>query len=180
MNILGIGVAELAIIFIILMVVAGPKRMITWAYIAGRELARLRAMWSETMEVIQEELKEAGLEDINELNKIRKDIGKINLGEEVRRAMEPSKPGTAQQAAEREASKAKPAASKPAARGAPALASKPRSSEQSPPHPEAQPVDAGVAEPHDEADGRGAGAANAAPPDDGTETRKESPSSNGH
>ena len=36
MDILGIGGGELVLIVLVMLVVAGPKRMIQWAYIAGK------------------------------------------------------------------------------------------------------------------------------------------------
>ncbi|MEZ4667785.1 MAG: hypothetical protein R3E39_07700 [Anaerolineae bacterium] len=62
MEIFGVGGAEFVAIFIIMLVVAGPKRMIQWAYILGRYTAKARAMWSETMNYVQKEFDEAGLD----------------------------------------------------------------------------------------------------------------------
>lgn len=76
MNILGVGGTELILIVVIMLIVAGPKRMAQWAYIAGTYLAKFRAMWSETVDVLQKEFDQAGV-DI----KIPKDVptrGSIN------------------------------------------------------------------------------------------------------
>lgn len=62
MEILGVGGAELVAILIIALIVAGPKRMIQWAYILGKYTAKARALWAESMSYIQQELKEAGME----------------------------------------------------------------------------------------------------------------------
>lgn len=62
MEILGVGGAELVAIFIITLIVAGPKRMITWAYMLGKYTAKARAMWAESMTYIQQELKDAGMD----------------------------------------------------------------------------------------------------------------------
>src|SRR5215470_5742349 len=62
MNILGVGPAELIVIFIVMLVVAGPKRMIAWAYEAGRWMTKIRAMFQETMDAFQKELAESGVE----------------------------------------------------------------------------------------------------------------------
>lgn len=62
MEILGIGGAELIAILIIMLIVAGPKRMIRWAYILGQYTARLRAMWAESMTYIEREFREAGMD----------------------------------------------------------------------------------------------------------------------
>ncbi len=73
MNILGVGPGELAVVFIIMLVVAGPKRMVQWAYTAGRYTAQLRAMFQETLNAVQKELAESGLD-------IRKDLPNIPTG----------------------------------------------------------------------------------------------------
>jgi len=62
MEILGIGGAELVAILIIMLIVAGPKRMLQWAYILGKYTAKARAMWAESMAYIQQEMKEAGMD----------------------------------------------------------------------------------------------------------------------
>jgi hypothetical protein len=48
--------------FLIALVVAGPKRMIQWAYIMGTYVAILRAVWAETMKLVQKEFDAAGLD----------------------------------------------------------------------------------------------------------------------
>lgn len=62
MNILGIGGPELLVIFIIMLLVAGPKRMIHWAYVLGQYVAKFRAMWAETVDKVQEELNQADID----------------------------------------------------------------------------------------------------------------------
>ena len=62
MEIFGVGGAELAAILIIMLIVAGPKRMIQWAYVLGQYTAKARAMWAETMTYVQKELNEAGMD----------------------------------------------------------------------------------------------------------------------
>lgn len=52
MDILGIGGWELVAIIIIMLVVAGPKRMIQWSYTAGKYVAIMRKMWAETAKQI--------------------------------------------------------------------------------------------------------------------------------
>jgi Sec-independent protein translocase protein TatA len=64
MDFLGIGGWELMTLLVIMLIVAGPKRMIQWAYIAGTYAAKLRAIWAETMKVVQKELKASGV-DVN-------------------------------------------------------------------------------------------------------------------
>lgn len=62
MNIFGVGGAELVLILLIMLVVAGPKRMIHWAYILGQYVGKFRAMWSEVVDVVQKEFDEAGVD----------------------------------------------------------------------------------------------------------------------
>lgn len=93
MEILGIGGAELVAILIIMLVVAGPKRMIRWAYVLGQYTAKARAMWAETMSYVQKELNEAGM-DV-ELPKDIPTRGSLNreISKQVNKAVAPiSKP----------------------------------------------------------------------------------------
>lgn len=62
MNILGVGGWELVAILLIMLMVAGPERMIRWAYQLGRYAAYFRRMWAETMKVLQEGLNDAGID----------------------------------------------------------------------------------------------------------------------
>ncbi|MDX2140185.1 MAG: hypothetical protein SF123_19015 [Chloroflexota bacterium] len=62
MNIFGIGGAELILILIIMLVVAGPKRMIRWAYVLGKYIAMLQKMWGEAAAMIQKEFDAAGVD----------------------------------------------------------------------------------------------------------------------
>lgn len=62
MELFGVGGTELILIIIIAMVVAGPKRVAQWMYYVGKFVARLQRMWSEMMQVIQQELKESGMD----------------------------------------------------------------------------------------------------------------------
>jgi Sec-independent protein translocase protein TatA len=61
MNILGVGGAELIIILVLMLIVAGPKRMIHWSYILGQYVAKFRRMWAETVDVLQREFDDAGV-----------------------------------------------------------------------------------------------------------------------
>jgi len=89
MEILGVGGAELVAIFIIMLVVAGPKRMIQWAYILGKYTAKVRAMWAESMTYLQKEFDAAGL-DV-ELPKEPPTRGSFNrqLTQQVEKAFSP-------------------------------------------------------------------------------------------
>lgn len=62
MNIFGVGFAELVLIFIIMLIVAGPKRMIRWAFVMGQYVGKLRTMWSDMVDVMQAEADAAGLD----------------------------------------------------------------------------------------------------------------------
>ena len=62
MNILGIGAPELILILMIAIIVAGPKRMVRWAFIVGQYIGKLRAMWADVAKVIQAEVDQAGLD----------------------------------------------------------------------------------------------------------------------
>jgi len=85
MNILGVGGWEVAVILLIMLIVAGPKRMIEWAYVLGQYTSKLRKMWAETMTIVQKELNESGV-DI-ELPKEIPTRGTLN--QEVTKALSP-------------------------------------------------------------------------------------------
>lgn len=85
MNIFGIGGAELIIILVLMLIVAGPKRMIAWAYVLGTYLAKLRALWAETSKYLQQEFDNAGV-DIQ----VPKDLPtRANITREIGRAISP-------------------------------------------------------------------------------------------
>ncbi|MCY3835775.1 MAG: hypothetical protein OXF83_04955 [Anaerolineaceae bacterium] len=62
MNFLGIGGMELLLILLITIIVAGPRRMITWSYEVGRWLAKAQKLWAESARMMQRELDDAGIE----------------------------------------------------------------------------------------------------------------------
>lgn len=62
MNIFGIGGMELILILVIMLVVLGPRGMIRWAYKLGQYTAKFRRMWEETVDVLQKEFDEAGVD----------------------------------------------------------------------------------------------------------------------
>ena len=85
MNILGVGAAELVAVLLIMLVFAGPKRMIHWSYVLGQHVAKFRKIWSETVDLVQKEFDEAGV-DI----KLPKDPPtRKNLNRTVSDAMKP-------------------------------------------------------------------------------------------
>jgi len=61
-NIFGIGGAELVVIVLIMLIVAGPQRMARWAIVLGRWTGQLRRWWEQTVDIVQSEINEAGLD----------------------------------------------------------------------------------------------------------------------
>ena len=61
MNFFGVGGAELMAILIIMLVIAGPKRMIHWSYLLGKQVAKFRKVWSQTVDLVQKEFDDAGV-----------------------------------------------------------------------------------------------------------------------
>ncbi len=62
MNILGVGAWEFVAILLIMLVFAGPKRMIHWSYVLGQHVARFRKIWAETVDIVQKEFDDAGVD----------------------------------------------------------------------------------------------------------------------
>jgi Sec-independent protein translocase protein TatA len=62
MNIFGIGEWELLLIVLIMLIVAGPKRMIQWAYVLGKYTAQMQVMFKNTMQALQKEVNAAGVD----------------------------------------------------------------------------------------------------------------------
>lgn len=82
MNVLGVGGSELLIVLLIMLVIAGPKRMIHWSYVLGRHMAKFRRMWSETVDIVQQEFDEAGVgiqlpKDVPTRGSLQKQAGKV-------------------------------------------------------------------------------------------------------
>ena len=85
MNVLGVGGTELLIILLIMLVIAGPKRMIHWSYVLGQHLAKFRRMWSETVDIVQQEFDEAGVgiqlpKNVPTRGSLNKQAGKLLSG----------------------------------------------------------------------------------------------------
>ncbi len=74
MNILGIG-PQIFFILILALLLFGPKKMLQFAYQAGRYVAQIRAMWEQTMQTVQKEFKDAGLDVPPDVLTRRFDIG---------------------------------------------------------------------------------------------------------
>ncbi len=82
MNILGVGGSEFLIVLLIMLVIAGPKRMIHWSYVLGKHMAKFRRMWSETVDIVQQEFDEAGVgiqlpKDVPTRGSLQKQAGKV-------------------------------------------------------------------------------------------------------
>lgn len=105
MDILGVGIPEIVLIFLIMLVVAGPRRMTQWAFLAGRELRKLRIMWAEAKNMIRQEMEAAGFSEeeiqqiknlpnemTNATKKITNPVGAASkqLGEEIKRTVDAS------------------------------------------------------------------------------------------
>jgi Sec-independent protein translocase protein TatA len=89
-EILGVGPLEIVAVVVIMLVVAGPKRMARWAYLSGQYLARFRAMFQETMAAIHKEFEESGLDvqqDIQEIKKTTSAISKFDIVGEASRVI---------------------------------------------------------------------------------------------
>ncbi len=61
MNVFGVGAWELVAILLIMLVFAGPKRMIHWSYVLGQHVSKFRKIWSETVDLVQKEFDDAGV-----------------------------------------------------------------------------------------------------------------------
>jgi Sec-independent protein translocase protein TatA len=82
MNVLGVGGSELLIVLLVMLVIAGPKRMIHWSYVLGQHMAKFRRMWSETVDIVQQEFDEAGVgiqlpKDVPTRGSLQKQAGKV-------------------------------------------------------------------------------------------------------
>ncbi len=66
MDILGVGIAELAIIAFLLLVVAGPRRTAVWARQAGVWVRQFREAWSKMMADFENEMGEDATKAIKE------------------------------------------------------------------------------------------------------------------
>jgi len=62
MNILGAGEIEIVVILVIMLIVLGPRGMARWAYTLGQYAAKMRRMWTEAMNLLQKEFKDAGID----------------------------------------------------------------------------------------------------------------------
>lgn len=83
-NILGIGLPQMIIVGGLALVLFGPKKMIQYAYQAGRILSQLRVMWEEAARNVQKEFKDAGLDLPKDLTK----VGGFDIGAAAMRVVQ--------------------------------------------------------------------------------------------
>jgi Sec-independent protein translocase protein TatA len=62
MSLFGVGIMELVLVVMIALIVAGPKRMIQWAYLTGRFIAQAQHTWSKAISAMQKEFDDAGVD----------------------------------------------------------------------------------------------------------------------
>jgi Sec-independent protein translocase protein TatA len=80
-NFFGIGLPEAVLIVIVMLVVAGPKRMIRWSYFAGRYIAAARNMFQEAVRAFQREIDMEGV--LNDVPKLPKPGQKFDIVKEA-------------------------------------------------------------------------------------------------
>jgi Sec-independent protein translocase protein TatA len=78
MNIFGVGGAEFVLILVIMLIVAGPKRMIRWSYLLGQAIGKARTIWSQVAETLQKEFDNAGVKvDVPKDLPTRQSVGRM-------------------------------------------------------------------------------------------------------
>lgn len=78
MNIFGVGGAEFILILVIMLIVAGPKRMIRWSYVLGQYVGKARTLWSQVAEALQKEFESAGVNvDVPKDLPTRQSVGRM-------------------------------------------------------------------------------------------------------
>ena len=80
-NILGVGLPELIVILVIMLVVAGPKRMIVWAYQLGIWVQKFRRIFDETVAAFRKELEASDIELPKELTNVSR--GRFDIVQEA-------------------------------------------------------------------------------------------------
>lgn len=66
MNIFGIGEWELLLIVVLMLVVAGPQRMIRWSYWLGKQIAKFRPIWYQVRQTIDKEMQALQVEELRQ------------------------------------------------------------------------------------------------------------------
>ncbi len=82
-NILGVGPAEMILIFLIALIFLGPKRMLAWTYQAGKYTARFRAQLSEMMAAVRKEFEAAQIDLPKDLSVPRVPRGGFDIVKEA-------------------------------------------------------------------------------------------------
>lgn len=62
MEFLGIGGWEIVAILLVMLIFAGPKRMLQWSYTLGKWVGVARGMWAQTAQQLEHELHESGVD----------------------------------------------------------------------------------------------------------------------
>lgn len=95
-NILGVGPAEMILIFLIALIFLGPKRMLAWTYQAGKYTARFRAQLSEMMAAVRKEFEAAQIDLPKDLSVPRVPRGGFDIVKEANKLVnaELSKPAS--------------------------------------------------------------------------------------
>jgi Sec-independent protein translocase protein TatA len=94
------NITQILIILFIALLVFGPKKMMEYAYQAGKWIAKLRVMYEQTMQQVQAEMEQAGVGEAAQLLNRRVDIASeaekfLNAPRSVRRVRKvrlPAKP----------------------------------------------------------------------------------------
>lgn len=108
-----IGFWELAVVFIIALLIAGPERLPTMARMAGGYLARLRRFLQTVKTEVERDIREADAVGRKEVSRLEEDLGKGEM-ERARQDLESFRDSVERGDA---ATPAQPAASKPTAGG---------------------------------------------------------------
>lgn len=82
-NILGVGPAEMILIFMIALIFLGPKRMLAWTYQAGKYTAKFRAQVSEMMAAVRKEFEAAQIDLPKDLSVPRVPRGGFDIVKEA-------------------------------------------------------------------------------------------------
>lgn len=110
-NILGVGPAEMILIFLVALIFLGPKRMLGWMYTAGKYTARFRAQLNEMMASIRKEFEAAQVDLPKDLSVPRVPRGGFDILKEANKLVsaELNKPASGAAAGAATAANAKPA-----------------------------------------------------------------------
>jgi Sec-independent protein translocase protein TatA len=121
-NILGVGPAEMILIFLIALIFLGPKRMMAWTYQAGKYTARFRAQFGEMMAAVRKEFEAAQIDLPKDMSVPRVPRSRFDIVKEANKLVnaELNKPasGAATSATSASAASSAPAATAGAAAGA--------------------------------------------------------------